>query len=184
MRVKKPLNARSYSKKQSGFTLLELMVTIAIVAIILSFAIPSYQNMLRRGAVRTVVNEWQSAFYYAQSEAMRLKDDVSLCASNDGETCAGEGGNFTNGWIVLTKDGKGKDRVLRYVVPPPQQGLKVTLSNSNSNKNTLTFHRNGRIKGFVGATVSVSIERNSKVLVQHKLVINAAGSIRGKKGGS
>lgn len=64
------------SRKYRGFTILELMVVLAILGVLVTMAAPSYRDMLAREKVRSALNEWQSSFYFAQSEALRLKDGV------------------------------------------------------------------------------------------------------------
>lgn len=88
-------------KRLKGFTLLELMVTIAILGLLMGIAAPSYRNFMDRQKVRSVLNEWKSAFYFAQSEALRLKDGVIFCSANStGKDCSNQS-NFSNGWLVL-----------------------------------------------------------------------------------
>ena len=155
---------------QKGFTLLELMVTIAIVGILISLAAPNFSDALARGAVRDVASEWQETFYFAQSEAMRLQNNVLLCASNDGESCTG--GNFDNGWIVLDQ---GSGTVLRDTPPPSSEGLSIV---SSSGRSTYTFNGAGRLTGFVGDTLNFSLTRGSEKLYDRTLTLNTEGRIR------
>ena len=74
--------------RQPGFTLLEFLVVIAILGVLVSLASPYFSDMMQRQKIRSALNEWQNSFYFAQREAMRLKEPVRLCASNDGVTCA------------------------------------------------------------------------------------------------
>ena len=75
------------SKKDRGFTLLELMLVIALLGILAAIAMPSYKNFIDNQKIRSALNEWQSAFYFAQKEAMRIKAPVTLCGSADGNNC-------------------------------------------------------------------------------------------------
>ncbi len=90
-----------------GFTLVEVMITLAVIAIILMLALPSFSAYINHSRARQWSGQLLADFQYARSEAMRLKTNVLVCASNDGTTCiASSSGNlndWSNGWIVLQK---------------------------------------------------------------------------------
>jgi type IV fimbrial biogenesis protein FimT len=84
-----------------GFTLIELMVVLGIVAVIVSFAAPSYETMTRSMRMRNAANDLLSAMAYARSEAIRRNAPVTVCSSTNGTSCRTSlGENFSNGWIV------------------------------------------------------------------------------------
>lgn len=89
-----------------GFTLIELMVTIAILVILLGVGVPSFQAMVQNSRATALANDLVSALNLARSEAVRRGESVSLCASADGSAC---GGNWIEGWIVHLES----DEVLR-----------------------------------------------------------------------
>ncbi|MCL1481799.1 MAG: GspH/FimT family pseudopilin [Marinobacter sp.] len=68
--------------KSSGFTLLELMLVIAIVAILIAFAVPSFQWMIQKVTISSNVNTFLSDMRYARSEGIRRGGGVVLCRSN------------------------------------------------------------------------------------------------------
>lgn len=80
-----------------GFTLVELMVTIAIVAILSAIALPSFSNSIRNNRLATTTNEFIAAVSLARSEAVKSNRGARVCASSDGATC---GTNWSDGWIV------------------------------------------------------------------------------------
>jgi type IV fimbrial biogenesis protein FimT len=85
------------SKASRGVTLLELMITIAIAAILASLALPSFSSSLQSNRVATTSNEFLASVAYARSEAMRNNRGAVMCPSTDGSAC---GGTWQNGWIV------------------------------------------------------------------------------------
>jgi type IV fimbrial biogenesis protein FimT len=87
--------------RQLGFTLTELIVTVAIAAILLTVGVPSFQSMIRNNRAATHMNEMISALNLARSEAAKLGRRVSLCPSTDQASCTG-GTNWNSGWIVFT----------------------------------------------------------------------------------
>ena len=77
--------------KQAGFTLIELMVTIAILAIISMIAAPSFTPLMERWRVRGAAEALQSTIYYARSEAIKRGGGVTITAT---------GGDWAGGWVV------------------------------------------------------------------------------------
>lgn len=154
-------------RRQSGFTLLELMVTIAILGILATMAAPSYREILERSRLRAEMEQWRNAFYLAQREAMRMKDTVRFCASNDGVTC--NTNNFSDGWIVI----RGDDSILLDHAPKSTADV-ITLNGNN--QGILSFSSNGRITGFVGATLTVTNAHGDPSL---SFRINTEGRISG-----
>lgn len=81
-----------------GFTLIELMVTLAVAAIVLSIAVPSFQTQVRNNQSIALGEDFASAINLVRSEAVKRAGRVSLCASKDGATCSGD---WTDGFIAF-----------------------------------------------------------------------------------
>jgi type IV fimbrial biogenesis protein FimT len=86
-------------KKNSGFTLLELIITVALVSIVTAIAIPSMRTFGQNDRLTTSINVMIGHLAYARSEAVKRSQQVSLCVSNDATTCTG-GNNWEDGWII------------------------------------------------------------------------------------
>ncbi len=91
----------SLSHGQRGLTLIELMVGVAVLAIILMFAAPSFRGAIASNRLTTSTNELVSAIALARSEAIRRGSRVTICKSADGAACTTAGG-WQQGWIVFT----------------------------------------------------------------------------------
>jgi type IV fimbrial biogenesis protein FimT len=87
-------------KKYTGFTLIELMITLAIVGILLMVGVPSLKTFMQGNQLIASTNELISALHVARSEAIKLNTRVSICESSDGANCATTG-SWKNGWIVF-----------------------------------------------------------------------------------
>lgn len=84
-----------------GFTLVEMLIAIAIAAILLAIAVPSYNGSRLNSQLRASSNDLIGSINLARSEAIKGGSAVTMCASANGETC---GGGWNQGWVVLRGD--------------------------------------------------------------------------------
>lgn len=84
-----------------GVTLIELITTISIVAILSAVAVPQLGNLQRSAARTATVNDFMHSIFLARSKAVMTNGVVSICRSIDGETCANKTSNWETGWIVF-----------------------------------------------------------------------------------
>lgn len=82
-----------------GFTLIELMITVVIVAIVLSIGVPSFQNVMRNNRAATHMNEIIGSLNLARNETIKRGRRVSLCPSTNQTGCSGT--DWAKGWIVF-----------------------------------------------------------------------------------
>jgi type IV fimbrial biogenesis protein FimT len=116
---------------QQGFTLVELLVVMTIVAILLAMAIPSYNSL----AISTTASQYASSMaesaLLARAEAIRRNAAVSVCVSADGATC-GSGG-WEQGWLVscmtndhVTCDSSGTNTLVIQYQGAAKSGWKIS----------------------------------------------------------
>lgn len=96
--------------RHTGFTLFELTVGIAIMGVLVSLAVPSFQEYGRNTRVIAAQNDLVTAFNLARSEAIRRSTPVSVCATANFTDCAASS-FWVNGWLAFT-DGSGSIGVL------------------------------------------------------------------------
>lgn len=136
-----------HRKRHSGFTLLELMVTLAIAAIIVSFGVPGFKSFIQNSRATTHTNDLVTALNLARSEATRRGTAVTVCSSTDAASCNGSG-DWSTGWVV--RDAAGG--VLR--VWAERSGGANVVKNPGGNK--LTFGPRGALTG-VGTTFQIRV---------------------------
>src|SRR5882672_3874940 len=110
--------------KLSGFTLVEMIISVAVAAILLTIGIPSFRYVTNSNRIAAEINGLLGDMQFARSEAVKEGIPVSVCVSSNSTAC--DGVNVTtwqNGWIVFSDanndaavDG-GNDVVLRVQKP-------------------------------------------------------------------
>lgn len=86
--------------RPAGFTLIELMVTLSVLAILLTIGIPSLQMFIQNSRLQSQSASLMGDLNYARAEAVRLGSPVAVCASANGATCSGAL-TWETGWIVF-----------------------------------------------------------------------------------
>ena len=90
------------NRTQAGFTLYELLITVLIVGVILTVAIPNMQDFTRNSRMTSTANDLHAAFHLARSESSRAKTNITVCASANSMTAAANcGGTWDQGYIVF-----------------------------------------------------------------------------------
>lgn len=91
------------TENQHGFTLVELMVTIAVLGILLTIAVPNFQAFIFNNRMTSIANNMLTTLGYARSEAVKRAANVTVCASSSGVACTA--GGWESGWVVLDAGG-------------------------------------------------------------------------------
>ena len=86
--------------RDSGYSLLELMMTIAVAALILTLGVPSFSALKARNAQRVEINALFHAVHLARKGSIMRKQVVSLCPTADGLTC-NPGRDWSGGFLVF-----------------------------------------------------------------------------------
>lgn len=106
---------------QTGFTLIEMLIAISVMAVILTTAIPALGQFMAQQRMTAAANSLVGHLNYARSEAVFRNTYVAACPSSDGVSCTG-GNRWDIGWIVYLdpeKEGQPAESedVLRVVEP-------------------------------------------------------------------
>lgn len=87
--------------KSAGTTLIQLLTTLAIVAVLATLAAPSVSTLQLDGRRTAAVNGLLLGLFLARSESIKRGEIVSVCRSSDGRSCDDRAGDWSVGWIVF-----------------------------------------------------------------------------------
>ena len=166
-------------RRAHGFTLIELMVTLSVMAILMSIAVPSFQSFILNSRITTQTNNFIMALMLARSEAVKRGSTVTVCSSTTGTSCA-ELTNWGGGWLVFV-DADG-DGVVDTGDLPVQVGQALSGGNTldGGARTRVTYGGNGFATGF-NDTFSLCDSRGATF--SRRIIVNNQGRVRTETGG-
>lgn len=152
-----------------GFTLIELMVTLVVLAILASIAVPSFQNTIQSSRTLSISNNLTTAMQFARSEAIKRGVRVDICRRN-GNVCANSTA-WQDGWLVKINGGA----VLRVWDATGGNDLIVGPNE------TLTFRPNGMLTATANKTFAVQFSSCTNK-TKYTLTVSPTGRVINQKG--
>jgi type IV fimbrial biogenesis protein FimT len=159
---------------KQGFTLIELIATLAVVAITLMLGIPSFKEAVQNNYMTSKINELVTDINLTRSEAVKRATTVTICNRSTDSTCSASD-NWVNGWLVFVDrngDGSRTDDEELLRVHEALSGLTL-LDYSQSR---ITYNATGFLSGVLNGTFTFCDSRkNAK---RKGRVLNSTGRLR------
>lgn len=152
-----------------GFTLIELMITLVILAVLVLIAAPSFTEMMNRNNVVSGTNEVVSLLQAARLESVRRNARVEVCPSTDGTTCGG-----SNWGRTITRGAGGA------VYRDTTLDRRLTVRGSAAVGNKILFRPDGLARSGTSATTvlngQIEVCINASRPVQNARLVSIAGA--------
>lgn len=172
---------KSKRSVQTGFTMLELLVTITILGVMVGIAAPRFAATMRNLEMTNLANEFILSVGYARSQAIAMNRCVSLCISNDphadSPVCSSSD-NWNNGWIVFANpkcDNNPSDataQLLQIYVGQPDGAVLIGTSNDRN----LRFDSRGMTSLSAAGSLKLLPAGSSSTATASRIIcINSAG---------
>jgi len=138
--------------RDAGFTLIELMVTIAVAAILLAVAVPSFESVVNGNRLSAAANEMMASLQTARMEAIRRNRRTILCLSASPDNGSSPSCNTTRptGWIVFRDDDKNGTPSAAELVRATTTPQRVLMLASNAFGAKVTFRADGLARDAAG----------------------------------
>ena len=154
---------RPNHRASRGFSLVELMITVLVVAILTAIAWPSFRDFMHRNAAIAQANQVLASLQYARNEAVSRRYPTGFCGSTAGASCDG-GDTLENGWMiwreaVMTRTPPayvaGTDELLR--VTQAQPNVSIRMFPADAKDDLIAFDQTGAVINANGAQSEVVI---------------------------
>jgi type IV fimbrial biogenesis protein FimT len=99
--VSPPMSGIPSKQRDSGYTLVEVLVAMTVVAILAAIAIPSFKYVTTSNRITTEVNTLLGDIQFARAEAIKEGQSVTVCEANNTYLACGGSNHWENGWIVF-----------------------------------------------------------------------------------
>lgn len=168
----------------SGVTLLELMVVVAVVAVLLGIAVPSFVKMTQTNRVAGEINALSGDLQFARAEAIKEGLPVTICTSSNGSSCLGSS-SWSTGWIVFS-DANGTqtvdagDVVLRKQIPWTNSDTFI----ADNSTVAVTYSRDGFATALPGTVTWKLHTQPLNAAASRCVAVNIAGRQQVQKTGS
>lgn len=141
--------------KQTGFTIIELMLVVLVGGIIMAIALPNFRGMQRNSCMTTSSNQLVVSFNLARSEAAKLNSEINITATNSTNTS----NEWGSGWTVWNDIDDDNTLDTDETIYRGQIDCTSIVMNDTSNISTYVFTPDGFID--TAATVQVCDSDNS-----------------------
>jgi type IV fimbrial biogenesis protein FimT len=159
---------------QRGLTLIEAVMTMAVLAICTAIAVPSYRTLIQRQRVDTAMHLLTTHMTSARMTAVTRRSPTAVCPS-DGHGACRQDSDWTYGWLMfLDRDGNGKPDdpldILRDERAPSDPAMRIL---SSGGRKRLRYLPDGRSSG---SNLRVRLCYNDQL--KGEIVVNNAGRVR------
>jgi len=131
-----------------GFTLIELVVTLAIGAVLLTMAVPNFTLTIKNNRVTAQTNDFVTSLNLARSEAIKRGARVTVCKSADGSTCDTSTTGWEQGWIVFVDSNADQvhdgGETLLLTAGALNTGTTLTGDSASNVKNYISYRSSGK----------------------------------------
>lgn len=154
----------SFDKNETGFTLVELLITFAIAAILIGIAAPGFQNFIQQVRLTTATNALHTAMNLARMEAIKRNGRVDLIAYGE---------SWKNGWMITA----GGQQIINHEAL--HDDINVSSTFTHNTMPYITYNGTGRTRTATSTntpqvgTIRLSIGNNSRLII-----VNFLGRVR------
>ncbi len=166
---------------QKGFTVLELMITLVISALLLVIAIPGFQNLIHSSMLSAGANTFSASLNLARARAVMSRRNVRMCPSTNGTSCVNDG-SWTGGWILFQDDnGNGLPSTSELLQARGAWDSRISLTTPAAFTQYIQFSPTGIVLGNAGSSGQFTLCSDGYDKYSRLVGISATGRVTTEK---
>lgn len=175
----KPMAARA----ARGFTLVEMLVAMAVFGVLLAVAVPSFQSVWTSVRMSAATNEFLGTLRLARTNALSRNRTVVMCVSSDAQRCDSRA-DWHAGWMVFVDDNQNgvRDGESEQVILTRGALDGVRIIGNSTVRSFISWHSNGTMRRGTGQGVpqmgTVTLCAQSSAAAARQIVVNIGGRAR------
>ena len=165
-------------KQQTGLTIIELMIAIAVLSIVLSIGVPSFERIMVTNQLAGQANNFISSINFARSEAVKRKQDIVICHTGPSNDCSGSDG-YEDGWMVyvdIDRDASFDSGTETIIWSNDELSSNLALTGDGNLQDEIVFRGSGRPEA--GYNGSLTLCKDNELTKSRVLVISLTGRVR------
>jgi len=160
------------SRKQQGMSVLELMISIGLTAVLMGLAVPSMGQLIATQRISAATNQMIAHLQYARLQAVTRKLDVIACPSVDRRVCSGN--RWDRGWMIFSdKNGNGRPDTDRDLLRVIQVDERATIASGGRFR--VRFQPTG---GAYGTNLTLKICSSDQAVEGRAVIVSNPGRVR------
>jgi len=140
------MSTRDQKRDQAGLTALELIVTMAIIAVLLATGVPAMKNYSWNLRMKTTMDQLQTGLHQARSHAISHNSQTVICPATDDSNCSGIS-VWQNGWIIFTDINSDRQKQDSEPLQHHADAVSMLSISSSMSRNYIRFYPNGSAPG-------------------------------------
>jgi type IV fimbrial biogenesis protein FimT len=179
------MNTHALSGPDAGFTLVELLVTTAVMAVLLGLATPKMTGLMSSLQLSSASNDLLAGLLLARSEAIKRNSRVVICKSANGISCVSSG-NWEQGWIVFhdANNNGRRDAAEPILLREQALGASLRLTGNLNVAHYVSYTPSGATKlvsgGFQAGTLTIC-QHSAAAGEARQIILSTAGRPRVQK---
>ncbi len=172
------MSADNRQRHQSGVTLIELIVVLAVIAIVAGAGAPAFYRMIADNRLATATNDLVADINFTRSEAIKRNQNVAICARANATTCSNDPADWSNGWLVFVDANNNGTIDNGEAILRRHDAIGNALRLSYNNGTALAYDPRGALANGAVGSFTLTENRDERIASDRQIIVSFTGRVR------